>query len=132
MSQMGHTRYHYLPQDMFLRDGRLFARLSKLEVRRELDNHFSLGAAEIVDLASMDVVLVALFAFVVLRGFLRLQHEEDLFRLLAAAGRVDESLPLFKKAFDMRPLWRELVQRLPASGLLPDDPELMERILSVE
>ena len=51
---------------------------------------------------------------------------------LAAAGRVDESLPLFKKAFDMRPLWRELVQRLPASGLLPDDPELMERILSVE
>jgi cell division protein FtsW len=32
------------------------------------------------------LVLVALFAFVVLRGFLRLQHEEDLFRLLAAAG----------------------------------------------
>ncbi len=51
---------------------------------------------------------------------------------LAADGRVDESLPLFKKAFDMWPLWRELVQRLPASGLLPDDPELMERILSVE
>jgi len=51
---------------------------------------------------------------------------------LAAAGDVDESLPLFKKAFDMWPLWRELVQRLPASGLLPDDPALMERILSVE
>ncbi len=51
---------------------------------------------------------------------------------LAADGRVDESLPLFKKAFDMWPLWRELVQRLPASGLLPDDSELMERILSVE
>ena len=51
---------------------------------------------------------------------------------LAADGRVDESLPLFRKAFDMWPLWRELVQRLPASGLLPDDPELMERILSVE
>ena len=32
------------------------------------------------------LVLVALFAFVVLRGFLRLQYEEDLFRLLAAAG----------------------------------------------
>ncbi len=32
------------------------------------------------------LVLVALFAFVVLRGFLRLQQEEDLFRLLAAAG----------------------------------------------
>jgi len=51
---------------------------------------------------------------------------------LAADGRVDESLPLFKKAFDMWPLWRELVQRLPASGLLPEDPELMEQILAVQ
>ena len=51
---------------------------------------------------------------------------------LAAGGRVDESLPLFRKAFDMWPLWRELVQRLPASGLLPEDPELMEKILAVE
>jgi uncharacterized Ntn-hydrolase superfamily protein len=51
---------------------------------------------------------------------------------LAADGRVEESLPLFRKAFDMWPLWRELVQRLPASDLLPDDPELMERILAVE
>lgn len=51
---------------------------------------------------------------------------------LAADGRVEESLPLFKKAFDMWPRWRELVQRLPASDLLPDDPELMQRILAVE
>lgn len=51
---------------------------------------------------------------------------------LAAAGRVDEALPLFSKAFGMWPLWRELVQRLPASDLLPDDPELMARILAVE
>ncbi len=51
---------------------------------------------------------------------------------LAAAGDVDESLPLFKKAFDMWPLHRELVQRLPAAGLLPDDPELLKTILSVE
>ena len=51
---------------------------------------------------------------------------------LAASGRVDESLPLFRKAFDMWPQWRELVQRLPASGLLPDDPELMEKILAVD
>ena len=51
---------------------------------------------------------------------------------LAADGRVDESLPLFEKAFAMWPLWRELVQRLPASGLLPDDPELMEKILAVD
>ena len=51
---------------------------------------------------------------------------------LAAGGRVDESLPLFSKAFAMWPLWRELVQRLPAAGLLPDDPAVMEKILAVD
>jgi uncharacterized Ntn-hydrolase superfamily protein len=51
---------------------------------------------------------------------------------LAGAGRVDESLPLFAKAFHRWPLWRELVQRLPASGLLPADPELMAKILSTD
>ena len=51
---------------------------------------------------------------------------------LAADGRVDESLPLFSKAFERWPLWRELVQRLPAAGLLPDDPEMMQKIVSVE
>ena len=51
---------------------------------------------------------------------------------LAGAGRVDESLPLFEKAFAMWPKWRELVTRLPASGLLPDDPELMAKILSTD
>jgi uncharacterized Ntn-hydrolase superfamily protein len=51
---------------------------------------------------------------------------------LAAGGHVEESLPLFSKAFAMWPLWRELVTRLPASGLLPEDPELMEKILAVD
>jgi uncharacterized Ntn-hydrolase superfamily protein len=51
---------------------------------------------------------------------------------LAADGRADESLPLFSKAFERWPLWRELVQRLPAAGLLPDDPALMEKILAVD
>ena len=51
---------------------------------------------------------------------------------LAGAGLVDESLPLFEKAFAMWPKWRELVTRLPASGLLPDDPELMAKILSTD
>ena len=51
---------------------------------------------------------------------------------LAGAGRVDESLPLFEKAFAMWPPWRELVTRLPASGLLPDDPELLQKILGVD
>ena len=51
---------------------------------------------------------------------------------LAGAGQVEESLPLFAKAFSMWPLWRELVPRLPASGLLPDDEALIERILAAE
>jgi len=51
---------------------------------------------------------------------------------LAGAGRVDESLPLFAKAFAMWPNWRELIPRLPASGLLPDDAELIEKILSAK
>ena len=51
---------------------------------------------------------------------------------LAADGRVDEALPLFSKAFAMWPKWRELVTRLPASGLLPDDPALMRKILAVD
>ena len=51
---------------------------------------------------------------------------------LAAAGRVEEALPLFRRAFGLWPGWRKLVPRLPASGLLPDDPELLARILAVE
>jgi len=51
---------------------------------------------------------------------------------LAGAGRVDESLPIFAKAFALWPQWRELVPRLPASGLLPDDAELIEKILSAK
>ncbi|HVZ93825.1 MAG TPA: DUF1028 domain-containing protein [Phycisphaerales bacterium] len=54
---------------------------------------------------------------------------------LANAGRVDESLPFFKRAFeDKSPgaAWRELLRRLPASGLLPDDPELMEKMMSAK
>jgi hypothetical protein len=37
-------------------------------------------------------------------------------------------MALFAEAFERWPRWRELVQRLPASGLLPDDPALMRRI----
>ena len=51
---------------------------------------------------------------------------------LAGAGEVNAALPLFAKAFSMWPKWRELVPRLPASGLLPDDAELLGRILAVE
>jgi len=51
---------------------------------------------------------------------------------LAGAGQVDEALPLFARAFDAWPKWREVVERLPAADLLPDDPELIAKILAVE
>ncbi len=51
---------------------------------------------------------------------------------LVGVGRVDEALPIFKKAFEMWPDWRTLVPRLPASGLLPDDPALIKRIVEVK
>ena len=44
--------------------------------------------------------------------------------------RVDEALPLFRKVFGMDPSWRELTLRMPKAGLLPDDPKLIERIVS--
>ena len=50
---------------------------------------------------------------------------------LAGAGQVKQALPMFEKAFGMWPKWRELIPRLPASGLLPDDPELLSEILAV-
>ena len=50
---------------------------------------------------------------------------------LVNMGRVDESLPLFKRVFTMDRNWIELTPRLPKSGLLPDDPKLIERIVAV-
>jgi uncharacterized Ntn-hydrolase superfamily protein len=50
---------------------------------------------------------------------------------LVNMGRVDDSLPLFRKVFAMDRNWWTLTPRLPKSGLLPDDPKIIERILSV-
>ena len=50
---------------------------------------------------------------------------------LVNMGRVDESLPLFRKVFAMDRNWITLTPRLPKSGLLPDDPKLIERIVSM-
>ncbi len=50
---------------------------------------------------------------------------------MASTGRVEESLPLFKKAFALDPNWALLVPRLPAVGQLPKDEGLVRRILSL-
>ncbi|HYE25862.1 MAG TPA: DUF1028 domain-containing protein [Clostridia bacterium] len=48
---------------------------------------------------------------------------------LAQMGRVDESLPLFKKAFAMYPNWVIMTPRVAKAGLLPNDPKILQRIL---
>jgi uncharacterized Ntn-hydrolase superfamily protein len=50
---------------------------------------------------------------------------------LADLGKVDEALPIFEQVFNLNPNWAELVQRLPASGLLREDADMMRRILSM-
>ena len=50
---------------------------------------------------------------------------------LVNMGRVDESLPLFRRVFTTDANWRTLTPRLVKSGLLPDDPKLIERIVAI-
>ena len=50
---------------------------------------------------------------------------------LVNMGRVDESLPLFRKVFAMDRNWITLTPRLPKSGLLPDEPKIIKRIVAV-
>jgi uncharacterized Ntn-hydrolase superfamily protein len=47
---------------------------------------------------------------------------------LVSLGRIDDSLPVFARAFRLNPAWLLLVDRLPAAGLLPEDPSLLARL----
>jgi uncharacterized Ntn-hydrolase superfamily protein len=50
---------------------------------------------------------------------------------LASVGMVDEALPHLATAFaDKQGDWKEVLRRLPASNLLPDDPALLVRLLA--
>ncbi len=49
---------------------------------------------------------------------------------MVTAGKEKEALAYFKDVFAKNPKWIEVTRRLPASGLLPDDPELMKTIMS--
>jgi len=50
---------------------------------------------------------------------------------LADTGKVNEALPIFERVFNINKNWALLVQRLPASGLLTKEPQVMRKILSV-
>ena len=54
----GHALFHYLPRDLVFRNGRVLARMRSLSVRRAKGDHFTLGEAQLVDLVTMDVVLM--------------------------------------------------------------------------
>jgi uncharacterized Ntn-hydrolase superfamily protein len=47
---------------------------------------------------------------------------------LAVVGREDEARQILRGVFDGRPGWAELLRRLPAAGLFPDDRELIARL----
>ena len=47
---------------------------------------------------------------------------------LAAVGREDEARQILRQVFDGRAGWAELLRRLPAAGLFPDDRELIARL----
>jgi uncharacterized Ntn-hydrolase superfamily protein len=67
-------------------------------------------------------------------GIPRSRHAEMLYWhaiALVNMKRVDESLPIFARAFELEPSWRELTGRLPRARLLPDDDALISRIKSL-
>ena len=47
---------------------------------------------------------------------------------LASIGREAEAAPIFKAVFAKEPVWADLLTRLPAAGLFPNDTALLQRI----
>lgn len=54
----GHALWHYHPRDLALRGNRLYAKARALTVQRKRGDHFTLGPAEVMELSTMDVVLM--------------------------------------------------------------------------
>ncbi len=52
----GYALWHYEPQNLTLKDGRVMARAEQMTVRYEAGNHFDLGEQQWIDLADIDVV----------------------------------------------------------------------------
>lgn len=51
---------------------------------------------------------------------------------LVSSDKYNEARPLFAKLFEEEPQWRELVRRLPDAGILPENRELIESIISID
>ena len=49
---------------------------------------------------------------------------------LANGESPDQAIPYLRRAYAQDPRWAELVSRLPASKLLPDDPKLVDKLVT--
>ncbi len=54
----GYDVWHYTPPELIFRDRKVPARAHPMKLRREKGNHVPLGAAEVVDLSTFDVILL--------------------------------------------------------------------------
>ncbi|SKA27764.1 glutathione synthase [Enhydrobacter aerosaccus] len=54
----GYEVWHYTPPELIFRDRKVMARAQPMQLRREKGNHYTLGASEMRDLATFDVVLL--------------------------------------------------------------------------
>ncbi|PCI39366.1 MAG: glutathione synthase [Rhodospirillaceae bacterium] len=52
----GHELFYYQPDDLQYVGGKVLARVQSLELRDEVGNHCTLGAAKVIDLSTMDVI----------------------------------------------------------------------------
>ena len=52
----GHAQFHYTPDRLALRDGKVFARVEPVRVRDVEGDHFTLGEGVATDLSTFDVV----------------------------------------------------------------------------
>ena len=54
----GHSLFHYTPDRLSLRDGKVFARIEEMQLRDVEGDHFTLGEPVRTDLSEMDVILL--------------------------------------------------------------------------
>ncbi|WIM11534.1 glutathione synthase [Enhydrobacter sp.] len=54
----GYEVWHYTPPELVFRDRKVMARVQPMQLRREKGNHFTLGAPEMRDLSTFDVLLL--------------------------------------------------------------------------
>ena len=54
----GYKLFHYTPEKLSLRDGKVYATAEPMELRDTKGDHFTLGTPERIDLSTMDVVLL--------------------------------------------------------------------------